>query len=529
MNPMRTILTILLVSATALGAPADPAPTQRYLVATRERPGAVSARFTQRVESDVVEFRTVRGFAATLTADEARLLALDPAVRFVEPDPKRYPFDRNLTRRELAPRPVAATEAGTQIVPYGVPLVQAPPVWKIARGAGIRVGVVDTGIDSRHPDLAGNYRGGKSFVGDILVPTADGDGHGTHVAGTIAAADNGDGVVGVAPEAELYALRVFDASSEFANGSALIEVIDWAIANGLKVLNMSLGGPETSQLEAEAFIRAQMYGILIFASSGNDGGQLINYPAGYEGAIAVSAIDATFNLAPFSTSGPNVAITAPGVGVLSTYPIDTGNLPVITGNGFADIPADLLQNSPSGTVTGQYVFCNLGRSGEFPASVSGKIALIQRGEITFAEKAMNAKAAGATGVIIFNNVDGPFLGTLGEEPFAWPVTMGVTLADGLALKAAPPGTEIALRFVRGFEFLQGTSMSCPHVAGVAALVWSVRPEASADEVRAALLSTATDLGDPGQDELFGFGAVNALAAAKQLAPSLFPRVRPLRR
>ncbi|MCM2317002.1 MAG: S8 family serine peptidase [Thermoanaerobaculia bacterium] len=72
-------------------------------------------------------------------------------------------------------------------------------------------------------------------------------------------------------------------------------------------------------------------------------------------------------------------------------------------------------------------------------------------------------------------------------------------------------------------------MSCPHVAGVAALVWSVRPEASAEEVRDALLSTATDLGTPGRDEFFGFGAVNALAAAKQLAPSRFPRVRPVRR
>ena len=407
--------------------------------------------------------------------------------------------------------------------------MQAPAVWKIARGAGIRVGVVDTGIDSRHPDLAGNFRGGKSFVGDILVPTADGDGHGTHVAGTIAALDNGEGVVGVAPEAELYSLRVFDAKADFVNGSALIEVIDWSIANGLNVLNMSLGGPETSQLEAEAFARAKQNGILVFASSGNDGVRLINYPAGYDGAIAVGAIDATFNVAPFSTSGPNVAITAPGVGVLSTYPIDKGNLPLITGNGLSDIPADLLQNSPSGIVTGQYVFCSLGRNGEFPASVSGKIALIQRGEITFAEKARNAKTAGATGVIIFNNVDGPFLGTLGEEPFAWPVTMSVTLADGLALKAARSGTEIALRFVRGFEFLQGTSMSCPHVAGVAALVWSVRPEASAAEVRDALLNTATDLGDPGRDESFGFGAVNALAAAKQLAPSLFPRVRPVRR
>lgn len=531
-NLMKTILATLLISATALGAIADSGPAQRYLVATRERPQAVSARFVQRTEAEVVDFQSVRGFAAMLTAEEAATLARDPGVRFVEPDPKRYLHDRDLMGAVREARNISATaEAGTQIVPYGVPLVQAPAVWSYGRGRGIKVGVVDTGIDSRHPDLVGNFRGGKSFVGDILVPSADGDGHGTHVSGTIAAIDNQIGVVGVAPEADLYSLRVFNENAEFTNASALIEVIDWAIANKLNVLNMSLGGPDTSQLEREAFARAQKNGILIFASSGNSGRREISYPAGYEGAIGVGAIDASLSPATFSTFGSTVKLTAPGVGVLSTYPVDNGLLPLITGNGIPGMAADLLANSPSRRVAGQFVFCNLGKPGEFPASVVGKIALIQRGELNFSEKAKNAKAAGAIGVIIFNNVDGPFNGTLGEEPFAWPVSVGISLDEGLALRSAPPGTEVSVDFVQGFEFLQGTSMSCPHVSGVAALVWSVRPSASAAEVRDALLNTATDLGAPGWDEVFGFGAVNALAAARQLAPSRFPplRVRPTRR
>lgn len=527
---MKTILATFLLSVTALGAVADSGPAQRYLVATRERPQAVSARFVQRTDAEVIDFQSVRGFAAMLTAEEAAALALDPGVRFVEPDPKRYLHDRDLMGAVRDTRDISATaEAGAQIVPYGVPLVQAPAVWSYGRGRGIKVGVVDTGIDSRHPDLVGNFRGGKSFVGDILVHSADGDGHGTHVSGTIAAIDNQQGVVGVAPEADLFSLRVFNENAEFTNAGALIEVIDWAIANKLNVLNMSLGGPENSQLEREAFARAQQNGILIFASTGNSGRREVSYPAGYEGAIGVGAVDSTLAKASFSTFGSTVKITAPGVGVLSTYPVDNGQLPLITGSGIPGMAAGLLANSPSRRFTGQFVFCSLGKPGEFPPSVAGKIALIERGELAFAEKAKNAKAAGAIGVIIYNNVDGTFSGTLGDEPFAWPVTVGISLDEGLELRSAPPGAEITVDFVQGFQFLQGTSMSCPHVSGVAALVWSVRPGASAAEVRDALLNTATDLGEPGWDEVFGFGAVNALAAAKQLAPSLFPRVRPVRR
>ena len=525
---MKTILATLLVSAATLGTAADATPSQRYLVATRERPEGVISRIAP-IAAGVVEFRSVRGFAATLSDDDARTLALDPAVRFVEPDPKRYLLDREIRDGARAFRARATSEVGTQIVPYGVPLVHAPAVWGVARGRGIKVGVVDTGVDSRHSDLAANFRGGKTFVGDLLPAPQDGDGHGTHVSGTIAAIDNDEGVVGVAPEAEIYSLRVFDENAEFANASALIEAIDFAIANNLNVLNMSLGGPESSQLEREAFARAEQNGVLVFASSGNSGRREVSYPAGYEGAIAVGAVDSTLQQASFSTFGVNVKITAPGVGVLSTYPVDAGLLPLITGNGIPAIAADLMQNSPSGQLNGQYVFCNLGKPGEFPASVAGKIALIQRGELTFADKAKNAMAAGAIGVIIFNNVDSPFSGTLGEEPFAWPVTVGISLAEGTALRSAAPDTSIALRFEQGFEFLSGTSMSCPHVAGVAALVWSVRPEASAAEVRNALLSSANDLGAPGWDEVFGFGVVNAHAAARQLAPSLFPRLRPTRR
>jgi subtilisin family serine protease len=526
---MKTMLSMLFATMTAFGAFAGTPETQRYLVATRERPQLVSAKIAG-ADAGIVEFATVRGFAVTMTADDARRLALDPGVRFVEPDPKRYlDVDRNALRASAAARPAPAPEATVQIVPYGIPLVQATSIWRLARGGGIKVGVVDTGVDSRHPDLAGNLRGGQSFVGTGLPPLQDGAGHGTHVSGTIAALDNGLGVVGVAPEAEIYSLRVFDENAEFANASALIEAIDWAIANGIRVLNMSLGGPESSQLEREAFDRAAQNGVLIFASTGNDGKRLTNYPAAYDGAVGVGAVDATLTRAAFSTFGDSVDVVGPGVGVLSTFPIDAGTLPLITGSGLQGIAAALMTNSPAGRITGPYVFCKLGAPGDFPAAVSGKIALIERGDLTFADKAKNAKAAGAIGVIVFNNIPGAFSGTLGDEPFAWPVTVSVTQEEGKALVAAAAGTTLTIDFVQGYEFLAGTSMSCPHLSGVAALIWSLKPQATAGEVRDAILKTATDLGTPGRDEMYGFGEVNAFAAAKALAPELFPRKHPIRK
>ncbi|MFA6955005.1 MAG: S8 family serine peptidase [Thermoanaerobaculia bacterium] len=526
---MKTILSTLFATTIALGAFAEAPETHRYLVATREQPQIVSSKIAGG-GAGIVTFTAVRGFAATMTADEARRLALDPNVRFVEPDPKRYlDVDREAPRAAASARLASAPEAQVQIVPFGIPLVQAPSIWSLARGAGIKVGVVDTGIDSRHPDLAGHFHGGESFVGTGLSPLQDGVGHGTHVAGTIGAIDNGEGVVGVAPEAELYSLRVFDESGEFTNASALIEAIDWAIAHGIRVLNMSLGGPENSLLEREAFDRAAQNGVLIFASSGNDGKRLTNYPAAYDGAVGVGAVDFTLARAGFSTFGDSVKIVGPGVSVLSTFPVDNGFLSLITGTGIPGIAADLMDNSPAGRVSGGYVYCNLGMPADFPAAVSGKIALIERGELTFAEKAKNAKAAGAIGVIVFNNIPGGFNGTLGDESFAWPVTVGISQEEGDALIAAAPGTTITIDFVQGYDFLSGTSMSCPHVSGVAALIWSLKPQASAAEVRDAILRSATDLGKPGWDEMYGFGEVNAFAAAKALAPELFPRKHPLRR
>jgi subtilisin family serine protease len=165
--------------------------------------------------------------------------------------------------------------------------------------------------------------------------------------------------------------------------------------------------------------------------------------------------------------------------------------------------------------------------------VSGKIALIQRGDITFNEKAKNAKLAGAIAVVIFNN-ERPYSGFtfIGADPtdatFAWPLAVGIDTADGEAIKADPDAT-ITISYVSDdYGINSGTSMASPHVAGVAALIWSAAPGATASQVRLALTSTARDLGAAGVDSVYGSGLVSALEAGKMLAPERFgsPTVPP---
>lgn len=203
-----------------------------------------------------------------------------------------------------------------ETVPVGVSQIKAPGAWDCSRGKGINVAVLDTGIDFNHPDLVPNYKGGVSFVpGETPM---DGNSHGTHCAGTIAAAINGSGVVGVAPAASLYAVKVLSNSGS-GNWSWLIAGIDWCIKNKMRVASMSLGGGG-APAALEAMCNAAFgKGLLLVAAAGNSGAA-VGQPATYGSVIAVSAIDSANVIAPFSSRGPKIELCAPGVNVLSTIP-----------------------------------------------------------------------------------------------------------------------------------------------------------------------------------------------------------------
>ncbi len=207
-----------------------------------------------------------------------------------------------------------------QKLPWGVDRIDADLA--IGKGNGVTVCIVDTGIDKTHPDLQANIVGGKNFVakGASVDPTKwnDDNGHGTHVAGTIAAVDNSIGVVGVAPQASLLAAKVLNRQGS-GYLSDVIAGIDYCVQSGAKVVSMSLGTSSDVQAVHNAVDAAYASGVLLVAAAGNDYGGPVSYPAAYDSVIAVSATDSNNNLASFSNVGPKVELAAPGVSVFSTW------------------------------------------------------------------------------------------------------------------------------------------------------------------------------------------------------------------
>lgn len=205
-----------------------------------------------------------------------------------------------------------------QLIPWGVHYIGSNACWQETRGQGVKVAVVDSGIDGSHRDLRPNLKGGINLV----TPGAsylDDNGHGTHVAGTIAAADTGKGLLGVAPEAELYAVKVLN---QWGDGTILnaINAIDWCLGQGIHIVNMSFGTDKYSQALEEAVRVAYRRGLIIVAAAGNDGGPgTVDYPSVFEQTLSVAAVDGRGRLARFTSYGPEVDLLAPGNNILSTY------------------------------------------------------------------------------------------------------------------------------------------------------------------------------------------------------------------
>jgi serine protease len=525
---------LILLAALGLALPALAQSRQRYTIVTDGAPAVAARRIASNADGAhrVRTYSNLNGFAADLTEEEVAELRKTAGVTAVQPVVPRY-----ATSLESVPANLNAY--AKQVMPWGLTMVRGADVWKVTRGENVNVAVIDTGIDATHPDLTAAYVGGYNVL-EPAKPPIDDNRHGTHVSGTIAATNNDFGIVGVAPGVRLWAVKALDAAGK-GYDEGIAGALDWVISKereigGRWVVNMSFSaGAEGGNLERVAIVKALERNIVLVAAAGNNSTTNVEYPARYPGVIAVGAVSQNGLRADFSAYGGQMAIVAPGVEMPSTLPNGIREEADVT-VGTETFRARGLIGSPKAQLSGKIIFAQGGHPQDFPASVKNNIALIARDrDLTFREKARNAKIAGAKAVIVYDDEEtpNPMLFTLLPrgcpgpdcEPewndYQFPLTVNVRLSDGLKLKAlADKDATVAFEFARyGAE--SGTSMAAPHVSGVAALILSLDPALSPLSVLNVMRNTAHDTAEPGWDYETAWGIVDALAAGQWVAPDKF--------
>ncbi|PLR80644.1 hypothetical protein CVD25_19020 [Bacillus canaveralius] len=262
------------------------------------------------------EFKTVPAISVVATEDDLKKLESNSNIEYIE---ENIPF----SIAETGPVKVlqSAQIASTGETQWNINATNSQESWNEGyTGDGVKVAVLDTGV-ANHNEL--NITGGVSTV-DYTNSWQDDNGHGTHVSGIIAAQPdiasvNGLDITGVAPDADLYAVKVLDSSGS-GNLQDILQGLDWAIANGMDIINLSLGSSEYSQLFEQMINDAYEKGILIVAASGNDGLEnSVHYPAKFSDVIAVSSVNESLKISDFSSTGNEVDFSAPGENIISTF------------------------------------------------------------------------------------------------------------------------------------------------------------------------------------------------------------------
>ncbi|MFH4461579.1 S8 family serine peptidase [Vibrio diabolicus] len=455
-------------------------------------------------------------YSVELDGDDLEPLRNRSDVEYVEVDPPRYLL--------------------SETTPWGYEAVNAQQLDDF--NAGNRtVCIIDSGYDISHNDLSGNRVAGTndSGTGSWSDP-GNNNAHGTHVAGTIAAIANTEGVKGVMPNqnVNLHIVKVFNESG-WGYSSGLVKAIQTCADNGANVVNMSLGGSQSSRTEQNALQNIYDQGVLLIAAAGNDGNTAHSYPASYDSVMSVAAVDNQNDHAAFSQSTDQVEISGPGVAILSTVTVGEGKLSDITLNGVSQfdrgiVPHNRLINNGSsyvpdpiaGSVTAMLDSCDVSGGNFNCGDMSGKICLTERignqssGNYPEVDAVQACYNAGARAAIVYSNSELPGL----QNPFLVDtnnayrmVSVTVDRAFGQELLGYV-GQEITVSTTSGedYEYYNGTSMATPHVTGVAGLVWSYHPTCTAAQVRNALVQTATDIDVAGRDNRTGHGLVNAEAA-----------------
>ncbi len=493
---------LLVVVALALGAIAPVLAAQpdndRYIVSFLD---VSKGKAALRVAGAHIELDLPNHEAAAAHIPSRALAGLrrNPHIEFIELDALRYPM--------------------SQTTPWGIPAVQADVATNQPGSANRTVCIIDSGYTNGHEDLQPltvantSPDSGSGSTSKLLVDLCH---HGSHVAGTISALANTVGVLGVLPNSNvnLHIVKVFGDNCAWAYSSSLIAALDKCETDGgANIVSMSLGGGIKSRTEQRAFNGANNRDVLSIAAAGNDGNTRKSYPASYSSVVSVAAVDSALVVADFSQQNDQVELSGPGVAVRSTVQMGAGFEESLT-VGADTFEAIGMEFSPTGSGTGKLFLCaDLGSPGDC-AGATGKVCLIQRGTITFADKVTECANQGGVAAIIYNNSPALFSGTLGAVGAIQAV--GVSGDDGATLIGLTTQSTTVTTAVGNYAYFDGTSMATPHVSGVAALVWSKDPGCSNNDIRSVLDSTAKDLGATGRDNAYGFGLVQAADAVFEL-------------
>lgn len=303
----------------------------------------LDSKAVERIDDDILVSIDQSRRIAGVESREAQISRARRERRARDPEPAPEPTPAPAPAPEPVPTPApepepepdptpapAPAETVTDNISWNIEKVFAPSIWNTTKADSVIVAVVDTGVDLDHPELLANIVGNFNAISPSKNADDD-NGHGSHVAGIISARDNGSAGVGVAPRSRILAVKVLDRNGQ-GYLSDIIEGMDWAVQNGAKVINLSLSSGTDVASFREAVTRANVAGVVVVAAAGNTGGS-VQYPARYNDAIAVAAVDKNNKRPSWSSYGPELDLSAPGVDVSSTY--KNGGVATMSGTSMA--------------------------------------------------------------------------------------------------------------------------------------------------------------------------------------------------
>ncbi len=423
--------------------------------------------------------------------------------------------------------------------PWGIEAIKAPASWAASRqGEGARVLLIDSGLDKNHPSLKDNFEKGRDFTGESNgSDITDVRGHGTHVAGIIAAKQDVNGFTGVAPKAKILMARA--CFEKGCSTAAMIEALNWGVSQKVDVVNISISGISSTTAQNEAIKRADKAGISVVASSGNWGSNRVFYPAALPTVIAVGAVDPSLMHATFSQYGPELALVAPGVDIYSTFPASRGKVHSVKVETSSGVSIKYLASTFGGTrevrnsLKAEVVNVGEGDSMSDYAGkkVKGRIVLVRRGKGKFMNKINNAINAGATAIIFVNNRPGLEEGRFTEQGKTLPISIFMIedrnskmIEDRLSRGETVTAT--LQTGPAGFQVLSGTSMAAPHVTGVVALMKAANKKLKPSQIKKILMETATAPAGNNEKNQYGKGLLNAEKAV-QSATGIATKAAPM--